>query len=162
MRWYLKALRQYADFTGRARRTEFWMFMLVSLGIVIVLAIIQNLFGWHGGARTTEISGHAVGAGGPLTLIYNLATVIPTIAVSVRRLHDIGRSGWWWLLTFVSALLLLVSMVALFVTGSWWPWIPALLALGANILVFVWWVLPGQRGHNKYGPDPKAGLRPYR
>ncbi len=80
MNWYVKCLQQYADFNGRARRTEYWMFTLVNSIIVIVLSII--------GIKL-------------LSSLYGLAVLIPGLAVAVRRLHDIGKSGWMYLLMLI-------------------------------------------------------------
>lgn len=88
MQWYLKVLRQYVDFTGRARRTEYWMFVLFSMSITIVLSVLDNLMGMA----------FVPGSYGPLGLIYILAVFLPSLGVGVRRLHDTGRSGWWMLL----------------------------------------------------------------
>ena len=86
MEWYLKVLSQYADFEGRARRKEYWMFTLFhGIAAVILVVIDLLLFGdpafFYG--------------------VYILGTLIPAFAVSVRRLHDIGKSGWWILISFI-------------------------------------------------------------
>ena len=91
MNWYLKVLRQYADFNGRARRMEYWMFVLFNMMFAIIALVVDNIIG---------IAFKEIGYG-PLYLIYCLAIVIPSIAVAVRRLHDSGRSGWWILITFI-------------------------------------------------------------
>lgn len=98
MSWYLKVLRKYAVFSGRARRKEYWMFFLFNLIIIFVLRFIEEL------------------AGGPgvLASLYGLAVLIPSIAVAVRRLHDRNRSGWWLLIgviPFIGAIVLLIFMV---------------------------------------------------
>jgi uncharacterized membrane protein YhaH (DUF805 family) len=90
MQWYLKVLRQYADFTGRARRTEFWMFTLVNIGVSLVLALIDNF------VIGTSATGFGVLGG-----IYSLAVLVPSLAVGARRLHDTGRSGWWQLIAII-------------------------------------------------------------
>lgn len=98
MEWYLKALRQYADFSGRARRKEYWMFTLVSVMISVVLAILDSVL-------TT----------GFLGLLYALAVLLPSLAVGARRLHDTGRSGWWQLIgiiPLVGAVVLIVFFAA--------------------------------------------------
>ncbi len=77
--WYLKVLRQYTDFSGRARRREYWMFVLANFIIAFVLGIIDTIIGW----------------GQILSGIYSVALLLPSLAVAVRRLHDIGKSGWW-------------------------------------------------------------------
>lgn len=85
MDWYLAVLKKYADFSGRARRTEFWMFALFNVVIGVGLSIVEGIFGGPG-----VLSG-----------LYTLAVLIPGIAVGVRRLHDTNRSGWWLLIWFV-------------------------------------------------------------
>jgi uncharacterized membrane protein YhaH (DUF805 family) len=85
MNWYLQALKKYADFSGRARRKEYWFYILFYLIILVVLAICDGFIG-------TTMQGAGIGI---LTGIYALAVLIPTLAVAVRRLHDTGRSGWW-------------------------------------------------------------------
>jgi uncharacterized membrane protein YhaH (DUF805 family) len=121
MQWYLKVLRQYAEFTGRARRTEFWMFTLFSAIISLVLGLLDSLLG------TVFVEGTMSGW---LGMIYTLAVLLPSLGVSIRRLHDTGRSGWW----------LLIGLVPF---------------AGAIVLI-VFWALPGDAGPNAHGPDPKA------
>ena len=123
MEWYLKVLRQYVDFDGRARRTEFWMFVLFSTIIAIVLGVIDSLLGWTFVAGTTS---------GWLGLIYSLAVLLPSLGVSVRRLHDTGRSGWWLLIGLIPVI--------------------------GGIVLIVFCATPGNVGANSYGPDPKASL----
>lgn len=91
MNWYLKVLRQYGDFKGRARRMEYWMFVLFNVFISIILLIIDNLVG----IAFKDIDY------GPLYLTYCLFIVMPSLAVAVRRLHDSGRSGWWILISLI-------------------------------------------------------------
>jgi uncharacterized membrane protein YhaH (DUF805 family) len=135
MQWYLKALRQYADFGGRARRTEFWMFVLVNLVISIVLGIIDSAIGT---ANFYASGGMASYSPGVLGTIYGLAVLIPSIAVTVRRLHDTDRSGWWFLIQLI-------------------PFVGSIV-----LLVFV--CLDGTPGPNRFGADPKlevpAGQQP--
>jgi uncharacterized membrane protein YhaH (DUF805 family) len=114
MDWYLKVLKQYADFNGRARRKEYWMFVLVNVIISLVLGVIAGII-------RMPILG----------TIYSLAVLVPTIAVSVRRMHDIGKSGW----------VLLLGLIPL---------------IGAIILL-IWSATEGTSGSNPYGPDPKGG-----
>lgn len=87
MNWYLKALKQYADFSGRARRKEFWIFYLVNILISWALSILDFMFSTY---FFTIVS-----------FVYSLAVFIPTIASGVRRLHDIGKSGAYILLIFL-------------------------------------------------------------
>ena len=103
MGWYVKVLKDYAVFTGRARRQEFWMFTLFNILIAIALMIIDGVGGFM-------IGDSGIGV---LYLIYVLAVIIPCIAVNVRRLHDTNRSGWWYLrvlIPFLGALILLIFM----------------------------------------------------
>jgi uncharacterized membrane protein YhaH (DUF805 family) len=101
MNWYLTVLKKYAVFGGRARRREYWFFVLFSVIISIVLGIIDGLTGSF--SPTVGL--------GLLSGIYSLAVLIPSLAVGVRRLHDTGKSGWLLLLALiplVGAIVLLV------------------------------------------------------
>ena len=82
MNWYLKVLKKYAVFGERARRKEYWLFFLFSILITIVLGIIDGLVGLGTGRNLGLLGG-----------LYSLAVLIPSIAVSIRRLHDTGHSG---------------------------------------------------------------------
>jgi len=126
MQWYLKVLKQYADFNGRARRTEFWMFVLFNFLASIVLNLVDVLIGTANFASTG--TGFAM-TGGLLSSIYALAVLIPSLAVGARRLHDTGRSGWWQLL--------------------------ALIPIVGIIILIVWWASEGTPGANEYGMNPK-------
>jgi uncharacterized membrane protein YhaH (DUF805 family) len=117
LNWYFEVLRKYAAFEGRAPRIEYWTFALVNLVVVLVL-----LFGET-----------AAGGPGVLFWIYVLAILLPSISVSVRRLHDTNRSGWWLLLSFVP--------------------------LGSLVLL-VFYTLDSTPGTNDFGPNPKDRTRP--
>ena len=91
MKWYLKCLHQYADFSGRARRREYWTFVLINLIISILIIGFENIIGM----AIPEI-GY-----GPLTPLYSLFVLIPSLAVVVRRLHDVGKSGWMFLILLI-------------------------------------------------------------
>ena len=121
MNWYLQALKKYATFSGRARRKEYWMYILFYVVILLVLTIVDGLIG-------TRIADAGLGI---LTAIYALAVLIPTLAVTVRRLHDTGRSGWWILIQ-------LIPLVGVFI-----------------LLYFL--VSDSNPGQNAYGPSPKEG-----
>jgi uncharacterized membrane protein YhaH (DUF805 family) len=124
MNWYLQALKKYATFSGRARRREYWFYVLFYVIIIVVLSVIDGIIGMNMG-----------GAGvGILTAIYILAVFLPTLAVLVRRLHDTGRSGWWFFIQ-------LVPLVGFFI-----------------LLYFL--VSDSQPGTNAYGPNPKEGEMP--
>lgn len=99
MQWYLKVLRQYTDFNGRARRTEFWMFTLFNVIISVILLILDNVLGT------------SFGGTGLLGLLYSLAVLLPGLAVGIRRLHDTGRSGWWLLIGLIPLIGVIVLIV---------------------------------------------------
>lgn len=114
MDWYLAVLKKYAEFSGRARRREYWMFALISFLVSVVIGVLASM----------------ISALGVLTWVYTLATLIPSLAVGVRRLHDTGRSGWWGLL--------------------------ALIPLVGAIIVIVFLCQDSTPGDNAYGPNPKT------
>jgi uncharacterized membrane protein YhaH (DUF805 family) len=117
--WYLEALKKYAVFSGRSRRMEFWYFVLFNIIVGVVLALIDMLIGTFSAASNI----------GLLSGIYSLAVLIPTLALWVRRLHDIDRTGWW---IFIN-----------------------LIPLIGTIVLLVFALTPGTPGSNRYGPDPK-------
>lgn len=88
--WYFDVFKKYAVFSGRARRKEHWMFFLINFIIAVVIGIVSSL----------------IGANDALSNFYSLATLLPSIAVGVRRLHDTNRSGWWLLLPIVNIVFL--------------------------------------------------------
>ncbi|MFC2544241.1 DUF805 domain-containing protein [Aggregatibacter sp. oral taxon 458] len=101
MNWYLHVLKNYATFSGRARRKEYWMFFLISALISIVLTLLDILLG------TYSVEYEA----GLFSGLYSLLILIPSIAVVVRRLHDTDRSGWWILISLIP----LIGVIVLFV-----------------------------------------------
>lgn len=115
MNEYLSVLKNYAKFDGRARRREYWMFTLVNIVVYAVLNVLAQ--------QVSSVIGI-------LALVYMLAILVPSIAVAIRRMHDIGKSGWW----------VLIALVPL-IGGIWY-------------LVLA--VTKGQSGSNAYGADPKA------
>ena len=123
MNWYLKVLRQYVDFSGRARRKEFWMFNLFSMIFIIVAMVLDRVLG-----TTFNLYGQSLGYGW-FYLIYCLAVFIPGLAVAVRRLHDIGKSGWNYFI--------------------------GLIPLVGAIILLVWLCKDSQVGENKWGVNPK-------
>lgn len=118
----------YATFSGRARRSEYWFFYLFNLIAVFVFMIVASIIGAIFGGGKGAAGGLAVGY--VLYILYGLAAFIPSLAVAVRRLHDTNRSGWnllWCLLPFVGGIVVLVFMV-----------------------------MDSTPGENQYGANPKA------
>ena len=107
MEWYLKVLRQYADFNGRARRKEYWMFFLFNMIIVAILSLIDRFTGTYS----------LEWGSGLLSGIYSIAVLIPGLAVAARRLHDVGKSGWMLLIAFIP-IIGAIWLLVLFVTDS--------------------------------------------
>ncbi len=119
MDWYLAVLKNYAGFSGRARRKEYWMFVLFNVIFAIVAMILDNVLG---------IAMEGIGYG-PIYGLYLLAIIIPSLAVGVRRLHDVGKSGWMMLIALIP------------IIGAIWL-----------LVLFVQDSIPGE---NKYGANPK-------
>jgi len=120
MNWYVEVLKKYAVFSGRSRRKEYWFFVLFNIIASIVLAMVDSATG----------SFNPETGMGTLGTIYALAVLLPSLAVSVRRLHDTGRSGWWLLLGLVPV-------------------------IGAIVLL-VFMVQDSKPGENEYGANPKG------
>ena len=97
MSWYLEVLKKYAVFSGRSRRKEYWMFVLINLVVALVINIIEG----------------RVGSPAIIGTIYSLAVLIPSLAVGIRRLHDTGRSAWWLLIALIPLLGAIVLIVFL-------------------------------------------------
>jgi uncharacterized membrane protein YhaH (DUF805 family) len=112
MEWATLPLKKYAEFTGRARRKEYWMFVLLVFAIYIVAAIIDGILG---------MGGMIAGAYGPLMTIAALALLIPSIAVGIRRLHDTNRSGWWLLIGLIPIVGSIILLVFFVLEGSRGP-----------------------------------------
>lgn len=154
MKWFLKCIRNYVNFSGRARRSEYWYFTLFAILLMIVaMALDMVCFGQ------------------PYRLFYLLVAVflfLPQLAVSVRRLHDIGRSGkifiWYYVLSLVwtiSLVLAGLSTMAGGETASVWFLVllfgGCLVFLAWSILLLVWLCTAGTPGDNRYGADPRRG-----
>jgi uncharacterized membrane protein YhaH (DUF805 family) len=193
MELMFQPLKKYADFNGRARRSEYWLWQLFLFGVGIVFAIIQQVA--LGGAAAT-MANHAADAadvmqmGGPflilmvIRLVFALAVLIPSIAVSVRRMHDTNRTGWWIVfptVVFFAALIIYAVVdganfmtamqnihainkdsndpsAAFAILGTLgkamlWVFLPTFVA---KIVTFVFRVLDGTSGPNRYGQDPKG------
>ena len=95
MNWYIGVLKKYVEFSGRARRMEYWMFVLINTIIACVIAFVEGL----------------AGSPGFVSVIYSLAVLLPSIAVAVRRLHDTDRTGWWLLIGFIPLIGVIVLIV---------------------------------------------------
>jgi uncharacterized membrane protein YhaH (DUF805 family) len=119
-------LKKYADFNGRARRSEYWLFTLF---LVIVEVVYFVLLGVTGGFSPEGPNGAAMGLMGIFSLFF-LAMFIPILAVGIRRLHDTDRSGWWLLISLIPGL--------------------------GGLVLLIFYLLPGTNGPNKFGPDPKG------
>ena len=115
--YYVIVIKDYANFKGRARRKEYWGFVLFNFIITIALSIFVGV------ANKAETLATA------LYYLYGLGILIPSLAVLIRRLHDIGKSGWWWLLVFT-----IVGVVP----------------------VLIWLCTDSENCENEYGPDPKG------
>jgi uncharacterized membrane protein YhaH (DUF805 family) len=119
-------LRKYAQFSGRARRSEYWLFFLL---IVIAEIVYFAVLGAAGGFSPNGPSGAAMAVMGIFSLAF-LGVIIPGLAVSFRRLHDTDRSAWWLLISLIPGI--------------------------GGLVLLVFYLLPGTNGPNKFGPDPKA------
>jgi len=118
--WYIKVLKNYAVFSGRAGRKEFWMFFLFSF----IFGLVAFLIGLG-----IELLTFAVFHRGTLSILYGVAVFVPGLAVAVRRLHDVGKSGWYYFIILIP------------IAGPIW------------LLVLL--CRDSQSGENKYGPNPK-------
>ena len=159
MHWMLMPLRRYAEFSGRSRRKEYWMFFLGVILFYIVMALLMvgvvgaGSMAAEGGAGGVFAAMAGAGIVGIILLIAVLGLFIPSLAVGVRRLHDIDRTGWWMLAPYGPYILSIV----LAITGPIeLAGIMNLLSLAGFILLFVFALLPGTPGPNRYGPDPKG------
>jgi uncharacterized membrane protein YhaH (DUF805 family) len=145
MEWATLPLKKYADFTGRARRKEYWMYVLLLIGVMVVAMLIESILGLGG----------MVGPYGPLTALILLGTFIPSLAVGVRRLHDTNRPGWWIAAAYAPAILMML-LPMLGILNAALIMILSILSLVALIGLLVLMVLEGNKGPNQYGPDPKG------
>ncbi len=119
-------LKKYADFNGRARRSEYWLFTLF---IIIVEIVYFALLGVTGGFSSNGPNGAAIALMGIFSLFF-LGIIIPGLAVSFRRLHDTDRSAWWLLISLIPGV--------------------------GGLVLLIFTLLPGTNGPNKFGPDPKG------
>lgn len=165
MEWMILPLKRYAEFNGRSRRKEYWMWILFTILANIVFSLLDAVLGLGGSATSTSSSAPGAAAaagslrGGLLSGIFSLGVLVPNLSVAVRRLHDTDRSGWWILLPVVPAILVFVPLFA-GLGGSGMLFLGILLigVLGCAILLLVWYCTEGTRGPNRFGDDPKADL----
>jgi uncharacterized membrane protein YhaH (DUF805 family) len=121
-------LKKYAQFSGRARRSEFWLFaLLIFIAEIVYFAVL----GAAGGFSSSGPGGAAKAVMGLFSLAF-LGLIIPSLAVSFRRLHDTDRSAWWLLISLIPGL--------------------------GGLVLLVFYLLPGTNGPNKFGPDPKGAV----
>ncbi|HHQ4634024.1 DUF805 domain-containing protein [Aeromonas veronii] len=106
MNWYISVLKQYAVFSGRARRTEYWMFVLCNVIVMLLLGMVDKLIG---------------GDNELISSIYSLAVLLPSLAVAARRLHDTDRSAWWLLLGLIPIIGTLVLIYFMVCNGQQGP-----------------------------------------
>ena len=162
-------IRKYADFTGRATRAEFWWWVLATTIVSMAFSAVDSFIN----AVTSSYFFS------PLSSIFGLAILLPNLAVTARRLHDTGKSGWWQLVWVVVAILAIVPAIMGVIAGlagffsggqgwdNWWSnlsWIPIVVGVLVTFLIwlgiFIWWLVwmvkQGQSGSNHYGPDPRA------
>jgi len=183
---------RYVDFEGRARRSEYWLWALFLFVVNAGLTVLQYGSIFMGAAASGDSDAHAAAAAGAaggmmliglLKFVFWLAVLLPSIAVSVRRMHDINRTGWWIL--FPTAVMIVSAIVVFTLTGAQWAgeiekmkgisgnedpavvfgammtiirpfmWvlIPTFLA---KIVTFIFRVTDGTPGSNRFGPDPKG------
>ena len=123
----------YVTFSVRARRSEFWFWVLFAIIVVVVAGVLDSML-FPGMMNVQTDLGDGVAAvsaqGGPISALAGLGMFLPSLAMYIRRLHDVDRSGWWLLLAFVPLI--------------------------GIIVLIVWWCTEGTRGPNRFGPDPKA------
>jgi uncharacterized membrane protein YhaH (DUF805 family) len=163
MHWMLLPLKRYADFSGRSRRREYWMFFLgVALFYFALILLMVLLFGSR---LAAAINGEGAAAEGMTEIMLGFGVVgivialtwllllIPSIAVGVRRLHDIDRSGWWLMVGYGPWL------ASLALTAAQWSNLAGIADIVSNVgflVLLVFAVMPGTAGSNRFGPDPKG------
>jgi len=138
----LLPLRRYADFNGRSRRREYWMFALLNAIVAVVWFGLAGAAGVPFATMADPTADPGAFSSGLLMVIgllgavWVLAIIIPSIAVSVRRLHDRDMSGWWYLGLVLAGMIPMVGFLA-------------------SLALLVLMALPGTPGPNRFGPDPK-------
>jgi len=154
MKYYIETItRNYFYFDGRARRREYWWFVLFDTIVMLLLTVADHYFGWI--IPLEDSSGKIMRVVEISTTVYIFATAFPRIAITTRRLHDIGKSGWLQLILIIVPPIgwaLLVIFCGLFQLLAFTPFV------GWMILV-VMCAQDGQRWDNQYGPNPKRRHR---
>ena len=160
MEWMLMPLKRYAEFSGRSRRKEYWMFVLgVFLLYLVLMVLILAVGGLAGAAMqpgaVPSMTGMLMSMGvfGLIIGIIWLALLIPSLAVSVRRLHDTDRTGWWILAPYAPMIL---AMVFAGMQSTTLALLFNLLSLAGGIALLVFMLLEGTKGPNRFGEDPKG------
>lgn len=167
MHWMLLPLKRYAEFSGRSRRMEYWMFFLFQMLIGVVFWVLLAIVGGSA-LMSGGDPGALAAAGGAAMIVFalyglvSLALIIPAIAVTVRRLHDTNRSGWWVLAPIAGYVLMVIGGVMTAASpdnpglGGILALVGGLAALGFALVLLVFMFLEGTRGPNNYGADPKG------
>ena len=161
-------IRKYADFSGRAPRAEYWWWVLATTLVSFAFSALDGFLGVVFRSEFFSLFG----------TLFGLAILLPNLAVTARRLHDIGRTGWWQLVWFMVGVFALIPLVLGLIIGTaafildemewryFWDevsWLPIILGilitlliwLGLTIWWLVWMVKRGQTGPNRFGPDPQ-------
>ena len=171
-------IRKYAHFSGRATRAEYWWWVLATTLVGFAIGAVDGVI--------NVVMNAAIGYGySPLSTIFSLAILLPNLAVTARRLHDIGKSGWWqlawwliaglgWIIFVIALAISLISifsgadfdrgMEGFFRSVGFGDFVPAIIGLAIAIIVtlavfiwvLVWMIRQGQTGPNRFGPDPRA------
>lgn len=121
MAWYLLAWQRATDFSGRSRRKEYWYFQLFNGIVMIILCLFAVAFSDPGKPAMIPFG---------LMFAYGFVVFVPSLAVTIRRLHDIGKSGWWYFIVFIPLI--------------------------GGLILFVFTLLDSDRDRNEYGPNPKV------
>ena len=138
---------KFATFSGRARRREYWLFALFT---IIINSVINGL------SLAVQNSVPLTIVVSIISIIWGLYTLIPSIAITVRRLHDTNRSGWWYLLAIIFIFASVIFGALQLESSNNLLLIPTFLCIAGFFAFIVFLFLPGTKGENDYGPDPKA------
>ncbi len=176
MKWYILAFKKYAQFSGRSHRQEYWMFILFYFIFSVAARLLDGIVG-------TCYNDVKPWDGGFISTLYSLVILVPSLSIAVRRLHDIGKSGWvyFWSMfaAIVAVIVYFVFLVttlmsngaadidairagdidpSMFMTGNFilYTFLLAIFLLGISVYMIVLLAKRGNTGDNKYGPDPLA------